>query len=446
MIKFFNSLGRQKQAFEPLEKGQVKMYVCGPTVYDEAHLGNFRAYIFEDILRRVLEFSDYKVTEVMNITDVGHLTSDEDTGEDKMQVGAEREQKTVWQIAEKYTKSFQEDIVKFNIKPPTIWAKATDHIQDQIDFIKKIEAKGFTYKTSDGMYFDTTKLSDYGKLANLNLDEQQTGTRVEENKEKKNPADFALWKFSPSDSHRQMEWDSPWGKGFPGWHIECSAMSTKYLGEQFDLHTGGIDHIATHHTNEIAQSEAANGKIPARFWLHGAFLLIEGRKMAKSEGTVLTLSTLKEKRIEPLAYRYLTLTAHYRSPLNFTWDGIKAAQNTLKNIRKLKDTTSKLNDKERAELTEKITAALEDDLDTPKALALLHGANDFTLWTTFEPVLALDLEKTDQIPKEIKQLVEERETVRTAGDYTKADALRSEIEKKGYIVEDTAEGSKISQK
>ena len=445
MIKFFNSLGREKQTFESIEKGKVKMYVCGPTVYDEAHLGNFRAYIFEDILRRVLEFSGLKVTEVMNITDVGHLTSDEDTGEDKMQVGAEREKKTVWQIAEKYTKSFQEDILKFNIEPPTIWAKATDHIQDQIDFIKKIEAKGFTYKTSDGLYFDTSKQKDYGKLANLNLDEQQTGTRVEENKEKKNPADFALWKFSPENSQRQMEWDSPWGKGFPGWHIECSAMSTKYLGEQFDLHTGGIDHIATHHTNEIAQSEAANGKVPAKFWIHGAFLLIEGRKMAKSEGTLLTLSSLKEKGIEPLAYRYLTLTAHYRSPLNFTWSGIKAAQNTLKSIRKLKGTTSKLSDIERAELTEKITAALEDDLDTPKALALLHGANDFTLWTTFEPVFALDLEKTDQIPAEIKQLVKEREKVRLAGDYAKADELRLEIKLKGYIVEDTEEGSKISQ-
>jgi len=422
------------------------MYVCGPTVYDEAHLGNFRTYIFEDILRRVLEFSGFKVIEVMNITDVGHLTSDEDTGEDKMQIGAEREKTTVWQIAEKYTKSFQEDIIKFNIEPPTIWAKATEHIQDQINFIKKIEDKGFTYKTSDGIYFDTTKLEDYGKLANLNLDEQQTGTRVEKNKEKKNPADFALWKFSPYDSKRQMEWDSPWGKGFPGWHIECSAMSTKYLGEQFDLHTGGIDHIATHHTNEIAQSEAANGKVPAKFWLHGAFLLIEGRKMAKSEGTLLTLSSLKEKGIEPLAYRYLILTTHYRSPLNFTWDGIRAAQTTLKNIRKLKDITSKLSDKERAELTEKITSALNDDLDTPKALALLHGANDFTLWTTFEPVLSLDLEKVTQIPEEINQLVKEREAVRTAGDYTKADALRSEIEKKGYIVEDYSDGSKISQK
>ena len=445
MIKFFNSLGRQKQTFESIEKNQVKMYVCGPTVYDEAHLGNFRAYIFGDILRRVLEFSDYKVTEVMNITDVGHLTSDEDTGEDKMQVGAERENKTVWQIAQTYTKNFQEDIVKFNIKPPTIWAKATDHIQEQIDFIRKIEAKGFTYKTSDGLYFDTTKLSDYGKLANLKLDEQQTGTRVEENKEKKNSADFALWKFSPSDSQRQMEWDSPWGKGFPGWHIECSAMSTKYLGEQFDLHTGGIDHIATHHTNEIAQSEAANGKIPAKYWLHGAFLLIEGRKMAKSEGTLLTLSSLLEKGIEPLAYRYLVLTAHYRSPLNFTWSGIQAAQSTLKSIRKLKDVTSKLSDGERVEWIKKITAALQDDLDTPRALALLHEANDFTLWTDFEPVFALDLEKIDQIPAEIEQLAKEREKMRLTGDYTKADKLRLEIEKKGYIVEDTADGSKISQ-
>lgn len=446
MIYLFNSLGRKKQAFEPIKKDQVGMYVCGPTVYAEAHLGNLRAYIFEDILRRVLEFSDYKINEVMNITDVGHLVSDEDSGEDKMQVGAEREQLTVWQIAEKYTKIFQADIAKLNIEPPTVWAKATDHIQDQIDFIHKIEAGGFTYKNSDGLYFDTSKQKDYGKLANLNLAEQQTGTRVEENKQKKNPADFALWKFSSPGRQRQMEWDSPWGKGFPGWHIECSAMSTKYLGEQFDLHTGGLDHIAVHHTNEIAQSEAANGKVPARFWLHGAFLLVEGRKMAKSEGEIVTLSSLIEKGIEPLAYRYLTLTAHYRSPLNFTWAGITAAQSTLRSIRKLKHTKPKLTDQDRAELKVKITAALNDDLDTPKALALLHGGNDFALWIAFEPVFALDLDKESHVPENITKLIKERETVRKAGDYKKADELRLKIAENGYIVEDTSEGTEVSQK
>ena len=458
MIKLFNSLGRQKQTFEQIEKGQVKMYVCGPTVYAEAHLGNMRAYIFADVLRRVLEFADLKVTEVMNITDVGHLTSDEDSGEDKIQVGAAREHLTVWQIAKKYTQIFKADIAKLNIESPTIWAKATDHIQDQIDFIKKIEAQGFTYKISDGLYFDTSKVKDYGILANLNLQEQQTGTRVAENREKKNPADFALWKFSYPNGRsfdsaqddgtkcRQMEWPSPWGKGFPGWHIECSAMSTKYLGQEFDIHTGGLDHLAVHHTNEIAQSQAANGKIPARFWIHGAFLLIEGRKMAKSEDNFLTLSQLQAKGVEPLAFRYLALTAHYRSQLNFTWAGVMAAQNTLKSIRKLKGEKSKLSDQERGELTLQITAVLNDDLDTPKALALLHGANDFALWTAFESVLALDLEKTTQIPEAVEQKAKERETARTAGDFKKADELRLEIEKDGYTIEDTVEGTKISQK
>lgn len=446
-MKLFNSLGRKKEDFEPIDQGQVKMYVCGPTVYAEAHLGNLRAYIFEDVLRRVLEFSNYQVKEVMNITDVGHLTSDEDSGEDKMQVGAEREKISVWDIAEKYTKSFQADIAKLNIEPPTIWAKATDHIQDQIDFIKKIEENGFTYKTSDGLYFDTSKIKDYGVLANLNIAEQQTGTRVEENKAKKNPADFALWKFSPEDSQRQMEWESPWGKGFPGWHIECSAMSQKYLGEKFDIHTGGLDHIAVHHTNEIAQSEAANGKIPAKYWLHGAFLLIEGKKMAKSEGNFLTLSTLIEKGIEPLAFRYLALTAHYRSPLNFTWQGIEAAQNALKSIRKLKGVESLLCGAAQEEYRTKVKAALEDDLDTPKALALLHGANDFDLWLEFEPVLALDLDQTSvNIPAEIEQKAKERETARLSNDYKKADALRLEIEKNGYIIEDTSAGPKINRR
>ncbi|AKM81871.1 TPA: cysteine--tRNA ligase [Candidatus Berkelbacteria bacterium] len=446
MVKFYNSLGKEKQEFKPIADNQVKMYVCGPTVYDYAHLGNLRTYIFEDILRRVLELSGYKITEVMNITDVGHLTSDEDTGEDKIEKGAARENQSVWEIAEKYTKAFKEDLKELNIETPEIFSKATDHIEDQIEFIKKIEENGFVYKTSDGIYFDTSKLKDYGKLANLNVEGQLTGTRIEENKEKKNPADFALWKFSPTDHQRQMEWESPWGKGFPGWHIECSAMSTKYLGEQFDIHTGGVDHLTVHHPNEIAQSEAANGKIPANYWLHGEFLLEEGGKMAKSKGSFLRLSTLVEKGFEPLAYRYLALTAHYRSKLNFTWAGIEGAQNTLKSIRKLKDIETKLTTEQKTEYIQKIKDALNDDLDTPKALAILHQAQDFFLWQEFEPVFALDLEKQAKIPVEIEQKAKERDEARKAGDYAKADELRKEIEAAGFNLEDNSSGFVISKK
>src|SRR3989338_2131329 len=331
-LLLYNTLGRKKQEFKPIKKGIVGLYTCGPTVYSYAHIGNLRTYIFEDILKRVLIENGYKVKHVMNITDVGHLTSDADTGDDKVEKSAKEQKKTVWDIAGFYTKVFQEDIAKLHILDPDIWCRATDHIKEQIELIKKLEKKGLTYKTSDGIYFDTSKFKDYGILGNIKAEGLKAGVRVEIG-EKKNPTDFALWKFSPKDSKRQMEWKSPWGTGFPGWHIECSAMSMKYLGETFDIHCGGIDHVPVHHTNEIAQSEAATGKSFVKYWAHGAFLLLEKEKMAKSGGNFITLQTLIERGYDPLDYRYFCFTAHYRSELKFSFDALtscRAAFNILK--------------------------------------------------------------------------------------------------------------------
>ncbi|OGZ28398.1 MAG: cysteine--tRNA ligase, partial [Candidatus Nealsonbacteria bacterium RIFOXYC1_FULL_40_7] len=319
MIKLYNTLSKKKQVFRPLKDKEVRFYSCGPTVYNYAHIGNLRTYIFNDILKRVLRYNGLKVKHVMNLTDVGHLTSDADTGEDKLEKAAEREQKTAWQIAEFYTESFKKDLKKLNIEEPDIWAKATDHIEEQIKVIKILERKGFTYRIEDGIYFDSSKIKDYGKLEGKKKKNIMAGARVEMAEGKKNPQDFALWKFSPKDKKRQMEWNSPWGIGFPGWHTECVAMSKKHLGVPFDIHTGGIDHIAVHHTNEIAQTEAAFEKDLAMLWLHGEFLDLKKEKMAKSEGNVILLGDIIRKGFDPLSFRYLCLTAHYRSKLTFSW-------------------------------------------------------------------------------------------------------------------------------
>jgi cysteinyl-tRNA synthetase len=299
MLELYKTMDREKKLFNPIAPSTVSLYTCGPTVYNYAHIGNLRTYVFEDVLKRVLQYNGYQVNHVMNITDVGHLTDDADSGIDKMEKGAAREGKSAWDIAKFYTEAYQHDLANLNIEPPTTWCKATDHIPEQIALIQKLEHKGFTYRTPDGIYFDTAKLPDYGKLAKLDLKHLQAGTRVDIG-EKKNPTDFALWKFSDYDTKRQMEWDSPWGIGFPGWHIECSAMATKYLGQPFDIHCGGIDHIPVHHTNEIAQSEVAEGKPLANYWLHGEFLLIDNDKMAKSGENFITLQTIKDKGINPL--------------------------------------------------------------------------------------------------------------------------------------------------
>src|SRR3989338_1696760 len=327
-MKLYNTLIRAKQHFTPAHNNQVKLYACGPTVYDYAHIGHYRAYIFVDVLRRALMYNGYELTHVMNITDVGHLTDDADCGEDKVEVKALKEKKSVWEIAKFYTDDFFEAMDSLGVERPEIVCKATDHINEMIDFIRAIENRGFAYKTSDGIYFDTSKLEDYGKLAKLNLKELQEGARVEPNPEKRSSTDFALWKFSLKDSKRQMEGNSPWGVGFPGWHIECSAMSLKYLGDHFDIHCGGIDHIPVHHTNEIAQNEGALGHQTVNYWLHSEFLLTNDERMGKSKGNFLTLPLLKEKQYDPLAYRYFCLGAHYRSKLNFTFEALTGAQHT----------------------------------------------------------------------------------------------------------------------
>jgi cysteinyl-tRNA synthetase len=367
-LVLYDNYTRSLRSFEPLKAGDVGLYTCGPTVYDYQHIGNCRTYLFEDLLRRVLEWNQYTVRHVMNITDVGHLTSDADTGEDKMEKGARRTGKTAWQIAELYTESFLTDIKALNIELPAILCRATDHIREQIEFIADIEKNGYTYRTSDGIYFDTSKQPDYGYLARLDKAGLEVGKRVDPG-EKRSATDFALWKFSPPGEKRQMEWDSPWGTGFPGWHIECSAMAEKYLGDYFDIHCGGEDHIPVHHTNEIAQTEARVGTRLANFWMHGYFLLSNDAKMAKSAGEFLRLQTLIDRGYDPLAYRYLCLTAHYRSQLNFTWDALDAAATGLDRMRNGVFALGGGGEPD-PHCLERFTAEINDDLNIPRALAI----------------------------------------------------------------------------
>ncbi|MDD5342193.1 MAG: cysteine--tRNA ligase [Patescibacteria group bacterium] len=458
MLQLFNTLSREKEIFKPQRKDWVGLYTCGLTVYNYAHIGNLRTYLFEDILKRVLLLNGYQVKHVMNITDVGHLTSDADEGEDKMELGAEREHKTAAEIAKYYTKAFQQDLKDLNILKPSIWAKATAHIAEQIALIKKLEQKGFIYKTSDGVYFDTSKYPDYGKMARLDLKGLKEGARVAKNSEKRNPTDFALWKFSPKDKKRQMEWPSPWGKGFPGWHIECSAMSMKYLGDTLDLHAGGIDHIPVHHTNEIAQSEAATGKQFVRYWLHGDFLVLNEERMGKSKGNFITLKTLKEKGLNPLAYRYFTLQAHYRAKLNFSWDALSGAQAALEKLsERVRELPAPKGKCEKYET--KFLEAINDDLNTPQALAVVwdllksdcpDSAKRAAL-NRFDKVLGLGLgglkkKRAASVPSDIQKLIDRREKARKKNDWAGADALRQEIEKAGFAVEDTSKGPKLKKK
>jgi len=449
MIKLYNTLSKKKQVFRPLKDKEVRFYSCGPTVYNYAHIGNLRTYIFNDILKRVLRYNGLKVKHVMNLTDVGHLTSDADTGEDKLEKAAEREQKTAWQIAEFYTESFKKDLKKLNIEEPDIWAKATDHIEEQIKVIKILERKGFTYRIEDGIYFDSSKIKDYGKLEGKKKKNIMAGARVEMAEGKKNPQDFALWKFSPKDKKRQMEWNSPWGIGFPGWHTECVAMSKKHLGVPFDIHTGGIDHIAVHHTNEIAQTEAAFEKDLAMLWLHGEFLDLKKEKMAKSEGNVILLGDIIRKGFDPLSFRYLCLTAHYRSKLTFSWKALESAQKSLENLR---ERIFGLKDKGE-EKKKEFLKYINDDLDMPKALAFVwkivkeEKATQELLFD-FDRVFGLGLNKIKEveIPEEIIEMVKQREKFRKKSEWEKADLIRKEIERKGYAVEDTAKGSSVIKK
>jgi cysteinyl-tRNA synthetase len=431
----------------------VGLYTCGPTVWDYAHIGNLRTYVFEDILRRVLEFNGYVVKHVVNITDVGHLTSDADTGEDKMEKGSRLTGKSAWEIAEFYTRVFQDDLRRLNILEPTIWCKATDHIAEQIEFIRCIEEKGFTYRTSDGIYFDTSKLSNYGYLARLDVEGLKAGARVDV-AEKRSPTDFALWKFSPTEQKRQMEWDSPWGVGFPGWHIECSAMSAKYLGTFFDIHCGGEDHIPVHHTNEIAQTEACYGTRLANFWMHGYFLQLNNAKMAKSAGGFLRLQDLVDRGYDALAYRFFCLGAHYRALLNFTWDSLDGAATALNRLRAASHEWGGPGSVDEGYVG-RFAEQINDDLNMPRALALtwdlvrsdLPPSTKKATLLHFDKVLGLSLAQwkpvEKDVPDEIMALVNKRQEARAAKRWKEADELRGEIVAAGYEVEDTPQGPHV---
>ena len=484
-MKIYNSLTKKKEELKTIKEKEVKMYGCGPTVYWFAHIGNLRTHIFEDILKRVLMYNGYSVKHIMNITDVGHLTSDSDSGEDKLEKGAKKERKSVWEIAEFYTDFFKKDLELLNIIKPTKWIKATDTIADQIDLIKKLEEKGFTYTISDGVYFDTSKLEKYGRLWGESERKEMKG-RIEEVKEKRSQSDFALWKFSPKDEKRQMEWDSPWGVGFPGWHTECVVMSIKELGIPFDIHCGGIDHVFIHHTNEIAQAEAAYDKPLANYWLHGEFLNLKDSKMSKSSGTIITLNTLKQKGFSPLAYRYLCLNTHYRSKLSFSDESMDFAENSLNKLyEKAFETFNSPKTEYSAkysEYIERFKEYVDDDLNTPGALAMTwdmlkdKDLSDFEkheLLINFDEVFGLRISsiKSDEsvlaskyiiktfkddlpfwtsniesLPKELKELIEEREESRKNKDWEKSDEVREKIEGLGWQIEDSGNKTIIKQK
>ncbi|MEO6693807.1 MAG: cysteine--tRNA ligase [Ignavibacteria bacterium] len=464
MLKLFNTLSRKKEEFIPIEYDKVRMYSCGPTVYNYQHIGNLRTFFFEDILYRTLKYNGFNIKYVMNITDVGHLVSDSDEGEDKMEKSAKQLGKNVWELAEYYISIFKKDIASMNILPPNIYTKATDYINEQIDFIQCLQSKDFTYLTSDGVYYDTSKFADYGKLAKLDIEGLQEGARIEFSNEKKNITDFALWKFSSKDEQRQMEWESPWGKGFPGWHIECSAMSKALLGNHFDIHCGGIDHIPIHHTNEIAQSEACNGEKFVNYWLHGEFLNMGSEKMSKSSGKFITLQTLTEKGYLPMHYRYFLLMAHYKKKLKFSFEAMDSAKNGFKNLAGKILNLKRLRGNsgiEKADVTDlyinNFNESVNDDLNMPEAMAVLWDmlkddnlSSEQKLYTAykFDKIFGLGLEKIEEeddsvIPEEINILVEERTRAKFEKNYKLADEIRDNIKLKGFEILDSKEGIKI---
>jgi cysteinyl-tRNA synthetase len=458
-LALYDNYTRTLRTFEPLDKSAaVGVYTCGPTVYDYQHIGNFRTFLFEDVLKRVLRWNGYAVRHVMNITDVGHLTSDADTGEDKMEKGARRTGKSAWEIAKLYTDDFLENLQRLNIEDPTILPKATEHIPEQIAFIADLERKGFTYTTSDGVYFDTSKQDDYGYLARLDIHGLEAGRRVDVG-EKRLPTDFALWKFSTPGEKRQMEWDSPWGKGFPGWHIECSAMAQKYLGDFFDIHCGGEDHIPVHHTNEIAQTEARVGTRLANYWMHGYFLLLNDAKMAKSAGEFLRVQSLTDRGYDPLVYRYLCLTAHYRTQMSFSWDAMDAAATALERMRNgFFALPSEANAKADAGYLERFTNEINDDLNLPRAMAVawevlrgdLPPAVKRPTLLRFDEVLGLRLvewaPRQEEVPPEVKALADARAAARAAKQWAEADRLRAELTALGWEMEDRPDGYRLRRK
>ena len=458
-LVLYDNFTRRLREFAPLVPGgDVGLYTCGPTVYDDQHIGNYRTFLFEDLLKRVLRWNGYRVRHVMNVTDVGHLTSDADTGEDKMEKGARRTGKSAWEIAALYTRAFQDDAESLNILPPDVLSRATDHMPEQIAFIADLEKRGYTYRTADGLYFDTSRQPDYGYLARLDRAGLEAGKRVDVG-EKRQPTDFALWKFSPAGSTRQMEWDSPWGRGFPGWHIECSAMAQRYLGDFFDIHCGGEDHIAVHHTNEIAQTEARVGTRLANFWMHGYFLLQNDAKMAKSAGEFLRIAALAARGYDPLAFRYLCLTGHYRTQLNFTFDALDAAATGLARLRSgFRGLPPHPTAPADESLLDRMTVHLNDDLNAPRALALAwetlrgdaSGAVKRSTLARFDDALGLGLASwqpgADEIPAAIAALAQRRLDARNAKDWREADRLRAELLAEGWSMEDRPGGYALTRR
>jgi cysteinyl-tRNA synthetase len=450
-MKLYNTLTRQITELKPQNPPEVKLYTCGPTVYDYMHIGNWFTFIRYDTLVRTLIAVGFKPTWVMNITDVGHLTSDADTGEDKLAAKAVREGKTAWEIADFYTKYFEQGLRRLNFIIPAVMPKATENIPEQINFIKSLETKGYTYQINDGIYYDTSKFSRYRDFANLELDEIQPGARIEHNPQKRNPSDFALWKFSPTDAKRDMEWDSPWGKGFPGWHIECSAMCLKYLGPTLDIHSGGIDHIPVHHTNEIAQSEALTEQSLAKFWVHTNHILINNIKISKSLGNTITLEDLADKGFAPETLRLLVLESHYRSQSRFSWDSLASAQTRLLRYKNFAVRRFQLTGSDRLAPPD-LLSYLANDLNTPEALAELEAWFDLAESKTLQlesienaislidQLLGLNLAGVKDISDATKALIAKRERARTQKNWVLADSMRKELQGAGILVLDTPSG------
>ena len=457
-IYFYNTLTKQKDLFKPIEEGKVKIYSCGPTVYKDATIGNMRTNLLNDTLRRILKYNGYELKHVMNITDVGHLVSDGDEGEDKMLKSAREEHKSPLEIAEYYTKLFFRDLERLNIETPEVVCKATDHIKEMLEMVQKIMKNGYAYETSTAIYFDVSKLDKYGILSGINLNDQKAGARVDIDPEKRNPYDFALWIKAPAN--HLMKWDSPWGPSYPGWHIECSAMSTKYLGEEFDIHTGGIDLVPTHHENEIAQNKGACGKNPAHYWIHGEYLLINGGKMSKSLGNTYLIDDIIAKGYSPLAYRLFNYSCHYRGKLNFTWEGIESANTSLIRLRegyqKHLNGNSDISDEIIADMENRFHQAINDDMNMPLALSVVWEAVKYPekspkiaqLLKKFDTVLGIKIDEVQEtkIPQEILDLVEERKQARSDKNWSESDRLRDLIAEKGYIVKDTKDGTEVLKK
>ncbi len=464
MLKVYNTLTRKKEDFTPIHENTVYMYSCGPTVYSYAHIGNLRTYVFMDLLRRVMRYDGLKIKGVMNITDVGHLLDDGDNGEDKMQKAAREQKKTPWEIAAFYTEVFFRDLAALNIGKPEIIAKATDHIPEMIDFVQSLQEKGYAYEISDGIYFDISRFPSYGKLSGQTVDEKEAGARIEENSEKRHPADFALWK--KADKNHIMQWASPWGQGYPGWHIECSAMSKKYLGFPFDLHTGGIDAVPVHHENEIAQNEALADMQSVNYWMHGEFMMVDGGKMSKSLGNVYTIAQLEEKGYSALDFRFFCLNAHYRKKLNFTFEGLSAAKTSRERIasalyaHKTSDSTTSSDVLENYK--KQFADAINDDINIPLALGVLFNLlkepkskDIYALAVEFDKVFGLDFDKISapaekkaqetDYPEEVAELIEQRKQAKKEKNFALADEIRAKITELGYSVLDTREGVKVTK-